>query len=155
VLARALLDAGCRLTPQRAAILAYLDGNRSHPTAADVLAGARQSYPALSLATVYNTLEVLTRLGAVLELPSPVGNRYDPDTRRHVNVICDHCGTIRDVPAAQEIDRLAETVERATGYKLAGRHEVLYYGVCSRCARGIRRHGAGAGGRARARSEAA
>ena len=61
-----LLARGCTVTAQRRAILAFLDGNQSHPTAAAVFAAVTQDFPMASRATVYNTLSLLADSGAVL-----------------------------------------------------------------------------------------
>lgn len=51
----------------------------------------------MSLATVYQTLYLLTAIGLLQELGFGVGiSRYDPDTSPHINIICEKCGKIRD-----------------------------------------------------------
>ena len=46
-----------KLTPQRLAILKYLEANREHPSAADIFRAVSKEYPTMSLSTVYNTLK--------------------------------------------------------------------------------------------------
>jgi Fe2+ or Zn2+ uptake regulation protein len=53
-----LKDKGILLTIQRSAILEFLQGNTHHPTADDIYQSLRGIYPALSRATVYNTLNL-------------------------------------------------------------------------------------------------
>ena len=50
-----------RMTPQRMAILGYLSENRDHPSAEDIFRAVLQDFPTMSLATVYNTLELLRK----------------------------------------------------------------------------------------------
>ena len=64
----ALQRAGLRLTAQRQAVCAYLAATESHPTASQVYADLLQVYPDVSRATVYNTLNTLQQLGAIVEL---------------------------------------------------------------------------------------
>ena len=70
-----------RRTPQRLAIMKFLEGNTSHPSAEQVHSALHKSFPTLSLATVYNTLEALKAQGAICEV---VGDghkkRFDPAT---------------------------------------------------------------------------
>lgn len=122
--------AGLRLTPQRLAILAYLEGNRQHPSAEDVYKAVRGKFPTMSFATVYNTLEALRRQGAVAELSLEAGKkRFDPDTRPHHHLICIICKRIEDVYSASS-PALPRT-ERA-GFKVLGSH-VEFFGLCPAC----------------------
>jgi Fur family peroxide stress response transcriptional regulator len=123
-------DAGLRLTPQRLAILAYLEGNRQHPSAEDVYRAVRRKFPTMSFATVYNTLETLKRQGAVAELSLEAGRkRFDPDTRPHHHLICIICKRIVDVYSASgpALPRAARA-----GFKVLGSH-IEFYGLCPSC----------------------
>ena len=65
---RALHLAGMRLTPQRQAICVYLASTDRHPTPYEVYADIASLHPEISRATVYNTLNTLQQLGAIVEL---------------------------------------------------------------------------------------
>ncbi|MBM4391660.1 MAG: transcriptional repressor [Deltaproteobacteria bacterium] len=93
---------GLKLTPQRRAILCYLDGNGSHPTAAEVFAAVTRDFPMASRATVYNTLSLLVEIGAVRSVPGLPGGdtRFDPKVSHHHHVMCPRCGAIADLDAA-------------------------------------------------------
>ena len=83
------INKGLKLTPQRAAIFEYLDGNKSHPSAEDIYLEIKKRYPMISFATVYKTLEALKSRGDILELSvDPERRRYDPDTGPHHHLIC-------------------------------------------------------------------
>ncbi|MCX7966203.1 MAG: transcriptional repressor, partial [Syntrophorhabdaceae bacterium] len=47
-------------TPQRLAIIEYLNENRTHPTANDVYKAVSEKFPTMSFATVYNTCLLYT-----------------------------------------------------------------------------------------------
>ena len=68
---------------------------------ADMTAIARrlsQQYPDMSRATVYNTLNVLKELGAIVEIGFGADHtRYDTDTMPHINLICLRCHEISDL----------------------------------------------------------
>ena len=77
-MAEALRSAGCRITQQRKAILDYLARTDAHPSANQVYEEAKKNYPGLSLATVYNTLEMLVKMGLIKTMEfQAVNNRVD------------------------------------------------------------------------------
>lgn len=92
---------GLRCTPQRETIYAALVATKAHPTAEELFQQVRTRLPGVSLATVYNTLEALTRRGLARRFNNPHEPegpaRFDADTSPHVHVISDD-GRIRDVP---------------------------------------------------------
>jgi Fur family peroxide stress response transcriptional regulator len=132
-LTSALHQAGMRLTPQRSAICELLTNSNEHPTAAIIYEELRPQFPSLSLATVYNTLDMLVSLGAVNVLGHAGDDHvhYDADLEPHVNLACISCHRIVDIPS-EHIQHLNSEITQASGYKLLG-SRVLYYGVCPEC----------------------
>ena len=57
-----------RLTSQRMAILEYLENHHIHPTAEEIYHGIKESFPGISVATVYNNLRLFTDLGFLKEM---------------------------------------------------------------------------------------
>ncbi len=93
---------GIRCTKQREEIYSALAASKSHPTAEELYGTVRQSQPGLSLATIYNTLEVFTRRGLCRRLPgNPAGPggpcRFDADLSDHLHVVTSD-GKVCDVP---------------------------------------------------------
>lgn len=87
-----------RRTPQRLAIVEYLRGNTSHPSAEDVYRDVSKRHRSLSLATVYNTLNALVAAGAVRELTiDPERRRYDPFLQPHHHLFCTECRQVSDI----------------------------------------------------------
>ncbi|NMB54476.1 MAG: transcriptional repressor [Leptolinea sp.] len=128
-----LKKAGLRITPQRMAICRKLCESNAHPTAFMIFDEIRHEYPSLSLATVYNTLDVLAGLGVVNVL-GPAGDgrvHFDADTSPHVNLACSSCHRIVDVPTIA-MDGLQDAVSQVTGFELRGAR-ILYYGICPDC----------------------
>lgn len=132
-LTRMLRAAGMRITPQRLAICDYLITSVQHPTAQMIYDHLRPLHPNLSLATVYNTLEALSQLGAIHALGSAGDEavHYDADTSPHVNLACTSCHQVIDLPS-QYVQALGEEVASNSGYKIVGAR-VLYYGLCPAC----------------------
>jgi Fur family peroxide stress response transcriptional regulator len=133
MLTHSLKKAGLRMTPQRMAICRQLCENNAHPTAFMIFEEIRHEYPSLSLATVYNTLDVLAGLGVVNVL-GPAGDgrvHFDADISPHVNLACSSCHRIVDVPTIS-MDGLQDAVSQVTGFELRGAR-ILYYGICPDC----------------------
>ena len=119
-----------KLTPQRLAILDFLDGNLSHPSAADVFRAISTNFPTMSIATVYNTLETLKEKGLIRELGIDSDKkRFDPNPEPHHHLICLHCREIIDVFSNFSLD-LQE--KEKFGYEIVGNH-VDFYGICPKC----------------------
>lgn len=123
-------EALLKRTPQRLAILEYLDGNTSHPSAEDIFRTVSKKFHSMSFATVYNTLNALVRAGLVRELTlDPERKRYDPDTGRHNHLICILCGRIVDVPEQIAVDPPRDA---ARDFTILGSH-IEFYGQCTAC----------------------
>ncbi len=122
-------DAGVTPTMQRLAILEFLEGTKAHPTADEVYTAVHKTYPTIARATVYNTLEALTKAGAILQLTMDQGAaRYDADTGPHVHFRCRVCEKVYDIDARQQ---------RCLGKEVDG-HQVeairtYAFGVCASC----------------------
>jgi Fur family peroxide stress response transcriptional regulator len=134
-----LREAGAKLTAQRLAICNWLRGNDSHPTVADVYQALCDDFPTMSLATVYNTLSLLTELDLIHEVGTADDGsmRYDPKTAPHINLACRRCGRIIDVDGVDlsHFEQLAPEY----GFKVADVNIVLH-GVCAECGN-VRRSG--------------
>jgi len=123
-------ELGLKLTPQRLAILAYLEGNTSHPSAEDVYRAVLRNYPTMSFATVYNTLEALRQRGEVQELTiDPEKKRFDPNTHPHHHLICVKCRKVVDVQQDYELP-LPKSVRES--FQIVGTH-IEFYGLCMKC----------------------
>ncbi len=128
--ARICKEIGLKLTPQRMAILDYLEGNTSHPSAEEVYAAVSKRFPAISVATVYNTLASLRDRGCLLELTiDPSKKRYDPDTRPHHHLICTSCKRVADIEFKYDLS-VPEGLRM--GYEITGNH-IEFYGLCPEC----------------------
>ena len=125
---------GLRCTAQREHVYAALMASKVHPTAEELhdllnQPGAEGGVGGISLATVYNTLDVFTRHGlarriAPVNAGSGAAFRYDADTRNHAHVVLAD-GSIRDLPddlsdrVIASIDPvLLDEVRRRTGIEI-------------------------------------
>jgi len=126
-------DAGLRLTRQRVQVYEYLSSVHHHPSAQQVYADLRQTMTKLSLATVYNTLDVLVDHGLVQHLGSAFDDtiHYDSDLSSHINLICTECHSIFDQPLNTSGEMTVKMIE-STGFKVSG-SRIVYYGKCKSC----------------------
>jgi Fe2+ or Zn2+ uptake regulation protein len=122
-----------RCTRQRQALYEVLRACKTHPTAEELYRMtqcdcAMTAAPAMSRATVYNTLEALCRAGLVRRLPTVGGCcRFDADTSEHLHVRFRDTQEIRDVPphlgerlvSAMPRQTLA-TIEKTLGVRIDG-----------------------------------
>lgn len=95
-----LREHNLRCTRQREVVYGALASTTSHPTAEELYAMVRREDGDTSLATIYNTLEALTRVGLASRIPSTAGGgacRYDACTGPHVHVVTEN-GRVLDVP---------------------------------------------------------
>lgn len=126
---------GKRVTPQRAAVCEALLDHGGHPTAGEIWARVQAQHPALSQATVYNTLSALEDLQLIraLEIVGDEHTHYDICVEPHVNVVCTDCGRITDVHT-DTLEALLGLVAARSGYRLVPQDGVIVYGRCAECA---------------------
>lgn len=127
-----LKESGVRITPQRHAVLEYLLTSKTHPTADEIYKALKDTFPNMSVATVYNNLRVLKRVGLVRELTyGDDSSRFDCDMSDHYHIMCNSCGSIVDFhyPSLEEVESLAEQV---TGFEVS-HHRMELYGICEKC----------------------
>jgi Fur family transcriptional regulator, iron response regulator len=94
-----LKEHGIRPTAQRVAVAEYVLRATEHPSADKVWAGLRESFTMISMATVYNALNLFVEKGLLRELHlAPDSVLFDPNTDRHHHFIDEDTGRIYDVP---------------------------------------------------------
>lgn len=129
----ALKTGGYRITDQRRAVCDYLARTQSHPTPSQVYAQVSGSHPEISRATVYNTLNALRDLGAIVEIS--VGGdhtHYDTNPQPHVNLVCLRCGVVVDYDGDVPLAALYESVHAQTGFQAVSA-QVQMVGFCAEC----------------------
>jgi len=128
-----LRQSGCRLTPQRMAVLTILANSQNHPTAEEIYEQVKAEFPMTSLGTVYKTIQLLKDLDQVLELGfAHHSNRYDGNIPYpHPHLICVKCEKIID-PDISMLPDLAHVVAQQTGFQITN-HRLDFYGICPDC----------------------
>ena len=129
----ALRQAGKRITDQRLAICDYLAETLSHPTPYQVFEELSAQYPDMSRATVYNTLNVLKELGAIVEIGFGADHtRYDTDTSPHINLVCLRCHEISDYEGTLPLSNVQDSLRDHSGF-LPMVMRVDVFGFCAKC----------------------
>ena len=129
----ALQRAGLRLTPQRRAVCEYLAHTEQHPSPYQVYADVTQAHPEISRATIYNTLNTLQQLGAIVELSFGAEHtHYDTNPEPHINLICLRCHKIVDYAGELALDATSQRIFQETGFQSAAA-KVDLVGFCTEC----------------------
>lgn len=127
-----LHEKGFKVTPQRLAICKSVLSSREHPTVEQVYETVKVKYSTLSLATVYQTLHLLTQIGLLQELGSSDGSsRYDPNNSPHLNIICKNCGKIQDYES-ETITNFISRIALELKHPIIGQNLEIYT-CCNKC----------------------
>jgi Fur family peroxide stress response transcriptional regulator len=121
---------------QRLAICELTLSSKDHPTADQIHKEVIKKYPAISLATVYQTLHLLKEIGLLQELGfGERSSRYDPNTAPHINIICVKCGEIYDYEA-ESVKELWSRMVKGLGFRPTGQRLDIYR-YCEKCSKEI------------------
>jgi Fur family peroxide stress response transcriptional regulator len=129
-----LRKSGCKVTPQRLAVCEIILSSKEHPTADQIYEKIKKKHPTISLATIYQTLHLLSQIGLLQELGfSDCISRYDPDTSPHINIVCKKCGKILDYKS-ESVKKLWSQIIKELRFKPIGQRIDLYT-QCDQCAK--------------------
>lgn len=117
---------------QREIIKDFLMSRKDHPTADAVYMNVRQTYPNISLGTVYRNLTLLADIGEIQRLRVGDGvDHFDADTSPHHHFICNKCGAIMDLDM-ENIDSIQDIANRNFEGCIQG-YIAYFYGMCPSC----------------------
>ncbi len=113
-----LREAGVQPTLQRIAICQYVLCEADHPTAEEVHAWAEKNLAKISLATVYNTLNVLVEAGLLKEFKFQHVDKviYDDNIEEHFHFLDEKSGKLYDIHK----DDVKLSVELQKKFKVSG-----------------------------------
>lgn len=130
---------GHRNSGARRAVVELLGRQHCCLTAQEIFDQLRDDGRRVGIASVYRTLEHLSREGYVQRIDIGAGTtRFEPiqaDGEHHHHLVCDDCGKV-EAFADEELERALRRVERRTGYSVAG-HDVVLRGACDDCAASV------------------
>ena len=133
-----LRSKGHRDGSARRAVIELLGRQHCCLTAQEIFDQLRSEGRRVGIASVYRTLEQLSRDGFVQRIDFGSGTtRFEPmhagGEHHHHHVVCEECGTV-EAFADPELERALHRVEDETGYAVA--HDVVLRGVCEDCVAG-------------------
>jgi len=129
-----LREAGYKLTTARATVLTVIETHEGHMTSAEVLEAVAGRDASIGRASVFRTLDLLTRL-AIIRPTYTSGSATPhyvlmPDGHHH-HIVCVQCNqTIEFEDCGLGV--LGERLESEFGVKLTG-HLLEFYGICTDC----------------------
>ena len=138
-----MMQEGLRMTQTRMIILDVLSKRPDHHfSAEEIFIIAHRINPTIGFATVYRTLDLLTRLGVIQKFDFGDGKaRYElmmgNKISHHHHLVCTGCGKIIDyTDFTDEEKELMERTEKALSEKYKFKiknHLIQFYGICEEC----------------------
>ena len=117
---------------QRDSIIDFLSTRKDHPTADTIYMNVRQTFPNISLGTVYRNLTLLADMGEILRIRVGDGlDHFDFDTSPHYHFICSQCGGVSDLDM-KNMDDFTEAAQQNFEGEVEG-HVTYFYGRCPNC----------------------
>jgi Fur family transcriptional regulator, iron response regulator len=112
-LIKLLEDHGIQPSAHRIAVAEYVLKTDLHPSADTVLAKVAESFPFISRATVYNTLNIFVEKGLLRALNMAEGKVvFDPNMGKHHHFVDDETGAIYDIPwEALEVKHIEQLID--------------------------------------------
>lgn len=130
---------GFKVTPQRLAVYEALANTKEHPNAEMIFNGLQATYPTMSLATVYKTIDILHEIGLVQILNAGEDSfRSDADVSEHAHIRCVECGRVDDV-FDLDTAKFNDQIQQNTKYRLVGQ-QFYFYGICADCQKSSETH---------------
>ena len=137
VLKEQLKSKGCKLTPQRRAIVdTIIENEGKHLTAEEIYEQVKKKCPEIGLATVYRTILLLEEIGVISKLLLNDGcSRYElvhrNERHRHHHLICNKCNKVIEVED-DLLEDLEEGIEKKYKFKILD-HALKFFGICDEC----------------------
>ncbi|MBN1557122.1 MAG: transcriptional repressor [Lentisphaerae bacterium] len=123
---------GIRMTHQRMEVYREVTGTGEHPDAETVYRRVKRRVPAISLDTVYRTLNLFERQGLIGRVGATGDRtRFDANVKRHHHFVCMRCGRVTDF-YSEALDAFSPPREvREMGHPQSLYVEVR--GICKAC----------------------
>lgn len=125
---------GKRVTGQRMLLLELIRQAGGHVDADELHRRARESYPRLSLSTVYRNLQLFKEMGLVdaHDFSEPHCHYEVKPRSEHQHMLCSSCGQIVEF-SSPLVEAMKRQVEKEHGFAVT-RVDVYLEGVCASCA---------------------
>lgn len=121
-----------KVTPQRMAILKEIH-KAGHISVDSIYENIKQSYPSMSLATVYKNLTSMQEANIIEELQIPNQKQhYELHKDPHIHLICQKCGKIEDMHSNALLQQLIAECKEESHYTFKD-FSIALIGVCPEC----------------------
>jgi Fur family peroxide stress response transcriptional regulator len=131
-----LRDKNLKVTPQRVAILDFLD-KKTHPTIDEIYGSVKKSFISISLATIYKNLNTLKENGIVVEINTKSGKiKYDLNIKSHIHSYCPKCQKIEDIFLDDTLNEFNQKVSILLNRDIL-QSDILLTIVCENCCEDI------------------
>lgn len=136
ILVSRLKRGGLKITPQRQEIINCLGAGGQHYSAEEIHRKVKDSFPNVSLDTVYRNLNTLRELGIIEALNFDDGKcRYElaAENSHHHHLVCIKCGESEELDFCP-LQFLDSKLLREKNFRVE-RHSFEIYGYCQNCSR--------------------
>ncbi len=121
-----LEESKLKVTPQRLAILKELE-LKGHASIEEIYEKIKDSFPSISLATIYKNINALKNEGIICEVCLHQKPKFELKKDPHAHFICKKCGKVEDVP-------FSDVVKKEINKTYPNTQKELYiYGICNEC----------------------
>ena len=118
-----------KITPQRINIYSYLVSTCEHPTVDTIYKNIKNIMPAISIATIYKTLNTLVESNLVKIINVCEENfRYDANINPHGHIKCTVCKKIKDISVNNDFSYIGEN----ENFHVEN-FDLFLYGKCNTC----------------------
>ena len=129
-----LRQRGYKLTSRRRAVLKVIATSHEHLTPAAIYKRVQPEHPGIGLVTIYRTLDILAKLGAICEVSTEGSSRsylLRRASEHHHHLICSGCGAVVDFTTC-DLRELEQRLSQKTGFKIED-HLLEFVGHCQKC----------------------
>lgn len=133
---------GLKLTNQRLAVVRAAFSTHKHFTADEILVLLRKAYPAISRATVYRTLFLLSKARLLTKQDFERGKTYYEHLighHHHDHLVCLKCARIYEFENEKIEEIQNKVVSKEKFIPVA--HSLKIFGICKSCRKGVRQKG--------------
>lgn len=132
--ARRIRDGGYKLTNARLVVLQVIEETHGHITSADILDRVNELDDSIGRASVFRTLDMLTRLNIVR--PSYIEGSQSPQyvlltEGHHHHIVCINCHKTIEFSDCG-LEKMTEKLQDEYGVEITG-HLLEFYGLCENC----------------------